>query len=105
MLMMTKFSWPLIAARMSELVQYAVAFEIGTAAPSAHPVESCTSSTAIILLSLHHWMICDTCVPLLRAHWPPVASTTRTTFEPVAAMFAKSCWTTASPRQLYQVYG
>ena len=92
MLMITKFSWPLMAARMSELVQYAVALEIGTAvACSLQPVESCTSSTAIMRRSLHHWMICATCVPFTRAHWPPVESTTRTVFAPVAAIAARSC--------------
>ena len=36
-------------------------------------------------------MSCATCVPLTRAHCPPVESTMRTVFEPVAAIAARSC--------------
>src|SRR5688572_5569623 len=92
MLMITKFSWPLIAARTSELVQYCTALLMFTAVDcSLQPVESCTSSTAISAKSLHHWITCATCGPFTRAHWPPVESTTRTELAPVAAMAARSC--------------
>src|SRR5688572_1602282 len=103
MFTMTKFSWPLIAARMSALVQYVTAFEMFTAVDcSLQPVESCTSSTAIIRRSLHHWMSWLTCVPLTRGHWPPVDNTMRTEFAPVAAMAARSC---CVGRDWNQVYG
>ncbi len=96
MLTITKSSCPLIAARTSALVQYATAFEIGTAVPaSLQPVESCTSSTAIIRLSLHHWMSCEICGPVERVYCAPVPSTMRTVFAPVAAMFTRSCWVCA----------
>src|ERR1041384_3656923 len=73
--------------------------------PSLQPVESCTSSTEIILLVLAHSMTEVTSAPGMRAHCPPVESTYLTVLALVAAMLAMSCWTVAEPPHEYQVYG
>jgi hypothetical protein len=43
-------------------------------------------------LSFAHWITWLTCAPGTRAHCPPVDSTIRTVFAPVADIAAKSCW-------------